>query len=434
MELLRSIFESFRSNPMKSAVTMLTVALGAAVLMLALSVSSLFQDLTAVTSDEHGIIMAIGNVEADSDGLYESVRPPEFNADIADLLRSEIPEITLISPTLRPPGGRYLINGQEYQIRSAAGASADYFDIFQLEPAAGVFFTASEVDQSTPVAVLSESAAIQAFGSAEAALGQKITSPANFLMGPGQNRARISMPVYEIIGVYRDLPEIERKAYSVGDLIVPLYSAMPSGLPRNMVESMANSILYTRVEGLSAEQLEATVREIVSREYDDDISVEVWEGTPRGDSSVLQQVRDTTATFTFIINLLGFVLLVSGSIGIFSIMMVDVLGRVREMSLERALGASRRRILGEFVFRSGAFAVVSGLIGVIFAAAASAPLRDLVLPLFTDIAPQEIPRFILSAGPAAIALVSTTVLGALFGIFPVMSQLQLPIADGLREA
>ena len=63
-------------------------------------------------------------------------------------------------------------------------------------------------------------------------------------------------------------------------------------------------------------------------------------------------MRQTVTTFSLVVNLLGFILLAAASIGILSIMLVDVLGRSREIAIERALGASKMAIFKQFFTRS----------------------------------------------------------------------------------
>ena len=91
MHVLRSVFERFRMAPMKFVVTMGTVALGTGVLILAMSLSDVFRSLTTATSAERGLVVAIGNVETDAEGFYETVRPSQFDSRFTELVRSDLP-------------------------------------------------------------------------------------------------------------------------------------------------------------------------------------------------------------------------------------------------------------------------------------------------------------------------------------------------------
>jgi ABC-type antimicrobial peptide transport system permease subunit len=91
---------------------------------------------------------------------------------------------------------------------------------------------------------------------------------------------------------------------------------------------------------------------VLTRNYGGDYLVETWEGGPNGDSWFIEEMRTTASTFSIVINLLGFILLAVASIGILSIMLLEVLGRSREIAVERALGASKFGIVKEFATRS----------------------------------------------------------------------------------
>ena len=318
------------------------------------------------------------------------------------------------------------------------GWGEEYFDLFGLTLAAGTFFTAQEMSAHEYAAVISESVALRVFGSVEAAIGERVTAPAMFAFrggggGGGSDRVRIGMPAMEIVGVYEDVTDFQREAYGIGEMIIPWYAALPEDVPRHILEGAANAIVYALVEEQTPASVEAAVRRLVEREYGDEAVVEVWEGTPRGDAETLQQIRDLTSAFERIVNMLGVVLLVSGSIGIFSIMMVDVVGRTREMALERALGASQRRIVGEFLTRSSVMAAISALAGVGIALLAAAPMHDLVVPLFRNGVPLEVPSMVVTARGVVVGVSATVGLGAVFGVIPIMSRVALPISDGLRE-
>ena len=88
------------------------------------------------------------------------------------------------------------------------------------------------------------------------------------------------------------------------------------------------------------------------------------EGQPAGGSADLEEARSTVRTFSLAVNLLGFVLLVTGCVGILSIMLVEVLGRTRQIAIARAFGATKGAMLREFVARSLVMVGLAAAIGV----------------------------------------------------------------------
>ena len=96
-------------------------------------------------------------------------------------------------------------------------------------------------------------------------------------------------------------------------------------------------------------------------------------------------MRDTVETFSLIVNLLGFILLAAASIGILSVMLVEALGRTREIAIERALGASVREVLRGFFAQSVLVSSISTIIGIGLAFLLSGPLTSLILPIFSGV-------------------------------------------------
>ncbi|NMO22397.1 FtsX-like permease family protein [Pyxidicoccus fallax] len=113
--------------------------------------------------------------------------------------------------------------------------------------------------------------------------------------------------------------------------------------------------------------------------------------------------------------------LVVGGIGILNIMLVSVMERTREIGVRKALGAKKRRILGQFATEAVLLALMGGAMGVglgfglVF-------LVDWVL------------RFPMSVPPWAVglALVMSCGVGLLFGIYPAARAARLDPVEAMR--
>jgi len=228
--------------------------------------------------------------------------------------------------------------------------------------------------------------------------------------------------------------ELQRTSYGVGDLIMPYTGMLPPNINIEMIQRFMLTNIALRVQGSSLKTVEAQVRSALAQQYGDKVSVQVWEGTPGGQSSTLEQARSTVATFSLVVNLLGFVLLVTGSIGILSIMLVEVLGRSREIALERALGASRRTIVREYFTRSMLLSALSAVVGLVLSVVLAAPLKHLVLPIFNGVSSADISGNVITAWAAGIGVGAALLVGGVFGVFPVIPALRTNIAEGMRES
>ncbi len=179
---------------------------------------------------------------------------------------------------------------------------------------------------------------------------------------------------YTVIGVIEDPSEVQRKAYGVADVFIPYTAAFPIPLNSAFARSFLLNTQVIKVEGARASAVQAQLQEVLGRAYGDHLNLQVWEGTPRGETAWLEQTRQTITTFNLVVNLLGFVLLITGAIAILSIMLVEVLGRSREIALERAFGASRRIVVGEFFARSVILSLLSAGTGLALSIVFAGPL------------------------------------------------------------
>jgi len=248
------------------------------------------------------------------------------------------------------------------------------------------------------------------------------------------NERRQVADVYEIVGVYADVPEVQRRAYGVADIVIPYTAVLPSNQNLSMAMRFLMGRVSVRVQGMSFEGAAAQIQSIVASEYGEDITVYVWEGQPNGSSGNLEETRRTVATFTLVVNLLGFVLLVTGSIGILSIMIVEVLGKSRDIALERALGANKRDIVKEFFLRAVIMSSVSAALGLALSAVFAGPIANLLEPILDSIGLPALEGTALTPQAVAVGALSAILVGGVFGTLPVFSTLGPPISESIRES
>ncbi len=135
-------------------------------------------------------------------------------------------------------------------------------------------------------------------------------------------------------------------------------------------------------------------------------------------ASTFNNLAALVATATF--GLCGLALLVGG-IGIMNIMLVSVTERTPEIGLRKALGARRRRILVQFVFEAVVLSLVGGLIGILLGAGLAVGVRELYS------VPASVP-----AWAVAVAVLSASGTGLLFGIYPAARASRLDPVEAMR--
>ncbi|HEX9507623.1 MAG TPA: FtsX-like permease family protein, partial [Myxococcales bacterium] len=113
--------------------------------------------------------------------------------------------------------------------------------------------------------------------------------------------------------------------------------------------------------------------------------------------------------------------LVVGGIGILNIMLVAVTERTREIGIRKALGAKRRRILGQFATEAVVLSLVGGLIGIIVGFSVAFMGRWLLN--FPTVVP---------AWAVLVSLLMSSGVGLVFGIYPAARAARLDPVDAMR--
>ena len=199
------------------------------------------------------------------------------------------------------------------------------------------------------------------------------------------------------------------------DVYIPITSALrriPQPESRSGVDEIA--IRVTRAEDLSA----ATkfITGMLKRKHRgiDDFEVIVPE-------ELLAQAQKTQQLFNIIIGAIAGISLIVGGIGIMNIMLANVSERTREIGIRRAIGATKRDILIQFLIEAVLVCLLGGTIGVLLGFGLAQLIAEFA-EWATAFSPLSVP----------IALGTSVMVGVVFGIIPARRAAQLHPVQALR--
>jgi putative ABC transport system permease protein len=145
------------------------------------------------------------------------------------------------------------------------------------------------------------------------------------------------------------------------------------------------------------------------------------------DFSVLKESSSLAASssilnlLTSLITAIAAISLIVGGIGIMDIMLVSVTERTREIGIRKAVGATNRQILSQFLIEAAMLSLFGGVAGVIVSL-----LANVVLRIFTNLQPLIVWQVMVLA--AAVSLL----VGVIFGIVPAIKAARKDPIDALR--
>ncbi|WP_062197574.1 ABC transporter permease [Massilibacterium senegalense] len=132
-------------------------------------------------------------------------------------------------------------------------------------------------------------------------------------------------------------------------------------------------------------------------------------------------IQSVTRTMTMLIGGIAGISLLVGGIGVMNIMLVSVTERTREIGLRKALGATRGKILLQFLIESATLTTIGGIIGILFAAGVCA-----LIAIFAPFTP------VISIPVIIVGVLFSMFVGIVFGVIPANKAAKLNPIDALR--
>ncbi len=136
---------------------------------------------------------------------------------------------------------------------------------------------------------------------------------------------------------------------------------------------------------------------------------------------MIEMLRENTSMIRLAALVIALMTILSAAVGLMNIMLVSVTERTREIGITKALGATRRNILYQFLAEATIICLVGGLIGI----AIGILLGNVVVLLIGG-------SFLIPWNWIAIGLLTCTIVGITAGFYPAMKASRLDPIEALR--
>ena len=136
---------------------------------------------------------------------------------------------------------------------------------------------------------------------------------------------------------------------------------------------------------------------------------------------LLDTFNSITSGFFLVMFALSSVGLMVGGVGVVAIMMISVTERTREIGVRKALGATRREILFQFLVEASTLTLIGCMVGLLLGGLMTLGIRA-ATPL-----PATIPFT-----SVAVAILAAILTGVLFGMYPALKASRLDPVEALR--
>jgi putative ABC transport system permease protein len=401
-ELIKSSFEALGLNKTRTALATLGIIIGIAAVI---TLISLGQASQKAIEDQ---IQALGsNLLTVISGSF---RPGDFRSASGTATTLTLEDAKAIMTSGKVPGVKNV--SAEIQRREAVtagrkstntavvGVLPAYKEIHNSNLESGSFISESDNAALSKVAVLGPTTATNLFGTT-AAVGKSI---------------RINKIAFNVIGVMTSKGGSGLGGNQDDTILIPLSTAQKQLFGVTYVGSVSIEVADSKKMDTVRDEIGyfLLARHKISDPANADFTI-------FSQADVLSTINQVTGTFTALLSGIAAISLLVGGIGIMNIMLVTVVERTREIGLRKALGATKKAVVSQFLIESIILTIAGGLIGMTLGMALSFAISKLInLP------------FVLNFGSIALAIGVSGGIGILFGWYPARKAANLQPIEALR--
>ncbi|MCA1635631.1 MAG: ABC transporter permease [Acidobacteria bacterium] len=395
-----------RANKLRSALTILGVAIGVVTLTFMVSI---IQGLNKAFADQieslgsNTIFVSkfdpsFGRAQPTSEELHRK----DIDAEDAEAMRREAPSVEMVAPIRRKIAANVRRLDRETETPILFGVTPEYEYALSQYVGRGRFITDADLTGRENVCVLAQDV-VRALFPTEDPLGEEV---------------KIDGRPYRVVGVMETLGNFFGQSRD-NSLFIPLTSFDKYWRDIEPPEVIFFIIARPRSRAFVQSAIDE-MTDILRRRR------QVPAGEPNNfgissQDSLLDFYNQLTGATWLVLTAISFVALMIGGIGVMNIMLVSVTERTREIGIRKAVGASRANILWQFLIEAVVLTSIGGLTGL-----AVGELASLLMNRYSPL-PAFVPLWAILVGIGISASV-----GIIFGLWPAWKAARLDPIEALR--
>ena len=404
---LKTALVGLKTNKSRSALTILGIVIGITAIIIVMALGQGAQNLILGQIQGIGaktIAIVPGRQPSGISDIASSLTDSLKLKDLDALKRKEnVPHATDIMPIVFS-SQTATYESQLYQ-PTIFGVTPLFAKIYDITPEQGNLFSDEDVKSYANVVVIGSKVKDELFGNNDA-LGQKIKIK-------GQN--------FRIVGILGKKGQTTFVNFDTAAI-----------MPYTTVQQYILGIKYFNrivVQADSETNIDATVADIkitlrnahnITDPSKDDFFVETQ-------AQAIEQVGTITNVLTMFLVAVAAISLLVGGVGIMNIMLVSVTERTREIGLRKALGATNKNILSQFLLEAVILTASGGAVGITLGLTLSF-LISLILSRVLAVNWQ----FTIPISGVLLGLGVSTAIGLVFGLYPARQAAKKNPIEALR--
>jgi putative ABC transport system permease protein len=348
IELIRSALRGITANKLRSVLTLLGVMIGVGSVILLLAVGNgsaqqVRDSISSLGTNTLSVRATSGGGFGGSDSSSSSSVKQITTETATQLENADLGHVAAVVPQVSTSLTVSSTDASEDSV-SIVGTTSEYFDVGTTEVSTGAGFTDDDVASAQKVAVIGSSLATTLFPTGSA-LGQTIQVDGNPFTVVGILKTQSSTGISDANSiVVAPITRVQRSFTGFGAVSTLTVEATDAD----------------SVDAASAET-EIMLNQLLGQTED----TETY--TITNASDLLETQEESANTFTVLLGAVAAISLLVGGIGVTNVMLVTVTERTREIGIRKALGATRKAILGQFLTEAASLTLLGGVLGVIAA-------------------------------------------------------------------